>query len=91
MSFFHIYHFSARATANVIAKASAFTDDDGDDARAMKNASRKNHCRDGLHKFLEGYPVWSSKKNRACLVTYRQSGSELFEMSFRRGSNVNNL
>jgi|ERR1035438_3293848 hypothetical protein len=40
---------------------------------------------------LEGYPVSTSKKKRACVVTYRHSGDRLFENSIPFGSNVNNL
>jgi hypothetical protein len=42
-------------------------------------------------KALKGYPVSTSKKKRACVVTYRHSGDRLFENSIPFGSNVNNL
>jgi hypothetical protein len=39
----------------------------------------------------QGYPLPMSKKKRACVVTYRHSGEELFEKSSLPYSNVNNL
>ena len=40
---------------------------------------------------LRGYPVPTSKKKRACVVTYRHSGDRLFENSFPPQTNVNDL
>jgi hypothetical protein len=40
---------------------------------------------------LQGYPVPTIKKKRACVVTYQHSGGQLFEKSFPPRSNVNNL
>jgi hypothetical protein len=40
---------------------------------------------------LKGYPVQTSKKKRACVVTYRHSGEQLFEISLSASSNVTNL
>jgi hypothetical protein len=40
---------------------------------------------------LQGYPIPTIKKKRACVVTYRHSGGQLFENSFPPRSNVNNL
>jgi hypothetical protein len=39
----------------------------------------------------EGYPVPTSKKKRACIVTYRHSGEVLFENSLSPYFNFNNL
>jgi hypothetical protein len=39
----------------------------------------------------QGYPLPTSKKKRACVVTYRHSGEQLFENSFLPRSNINNL
>jgi hypothetical protein len=40
---------------------------------------------------LQGYPVPTSKKKRACVVTYRHSGEQLFENSFSPYCNLNAL
>jgi hypothetical protein len=40
---------------------------------------------------LKGYPISTSKKKRACVVTYRHSGDRLFKNSFPHDPNVNNL
>jgi hypothetical protein len=40
---------------------------------------------------LKGYPVATSKKKRACVVTYRHSGEQLFEKSLPPHANVNIL
>jgi hypothetical protein len=42
-------------------------------------------------RVLQGYPVPTIKKKRACLVTYRHSGEGLFENYLPPRSNVTKL
>jgi hypothetical protein len=45
----------------------------------------------GRSTLLQGYPVPTSKKKRACVVTYRHSEDRWFENSISPRSNVNDL
>jgi hypothetical protein len=86
-----LYRFDARCVSRLCG------DEHGAGAAAPTNADKQRLCSPKITAAnthvpgREGYPRSMSKKKRGCLATYRQSEGELFENSFRVGSNVNNL
>jgi hypothetical protein len=51
----------------------------------------QSRLRESAHGRFRGYPLPTSKKKRACVVTYRHSGEQLFKNSVLPRPIINDL